>query len=53
MPCSIDVKFSSESKRALEQIKELQGAANATSSIIGMSSIIDIFAGNGAGGICL
>ncbi len=47
MPCSINVKFSSESKKALNKIRELQGMANALSVFIGMSVMLDIFGGNG------
>lgn len=47
MACNIDVEFSSESKRALDEISEMKDMANALSVFIGMSAMIDIFAGNG------
>ncbi len=48
MPCKIDdVRFGSDSKRALNEIRELQGMADALSVFIGASAMLDIFGGNG------
>ncbi|ENM3848723.1 hypothetical protein FXF08_03115 [Vibrio cholerae] len=47
MACSINVEFSSESKRALDEIAEMKDMANALSAFIGVSAMMDIFAGNG------
>lgn len=50
MACNINVEFSSESKRALDEIAEMKDMANALSAFIGVSAMMDIFAGNGVMG---
>lgn len=47
MACNMDVEFSLESRQALKEISEKQDMANILSVFIGMSAMIDIFAGNG------
>ncbi|MFC3024928.1 hypothetical protein ACFODT_14010 [Vibrio zhugei] len=47
MTCKIEVEFSRESKEALDEISQKKDMANALSVFIGMSAMIDIFAGNG------
>lgn len=49
MSCNIEnIRFGSDSKRALDEIRELQGMANSLSVFLGASAILDIFGGNGA-----
>lgn len=50
MACNINVEFSSESKRALDEIAEMKDMPNALSAFIGVSAMMDIFAGNGVMG---
>lgn len=47
MSCNFDVRFGRESRRAIEEIREMQSMAKALSAFIGMSAMLDIFAGNG------
>lgn len=47
MACNFNVKFGSDSKRAIREIREKQDMANVLSAFIGVSAMLDIFARNG------
>ncbi|WP_099607693.1 hypothetical protein [Vibrio coralliilyticus] len=47
MACNFNVKFGSDSKKAIREIQDKQDMANVLSGLLGMSVMLDIFARNG------